>query len=95
MHSFTIILKAYDEIKKSKKVFKFISIQMCQYFNNSLHQVIWVQFYFFRSYNTAKRFQGEKSVPDESWSLISEEELLSQSDSSPFLYLWILILFSG
>ena len=62
---------------------------MRQQFRSNPYQFIWIQFYFLRYYSTAKIFQGEQSLPNESFSLVSVEKSLSYSDSSPPPYVLI------
>ena len=67
-----------------------MSTQIRQYFNNNLHQFIWIQFCIFRCCNTAKIFQGRQSLSSESLSLIPVEKFFSYSESSPLSYVLIL-----
>ena len=67
-----------------------MSTQIRQYFNNNLHQFIWIQFCIFRCCNTAKIFQGRQSLSSESLSLIPVENFFSYSGSSPLSYVLIL-----
>ena len=58
-----------------------MSTQIRQYFNNNLHQFIWIQFCIFRCCNTAKIFQGGQSLSSESLSLIPMEKSFFYSES--------------
>ena len=48
--------------KKSNSVLYCTSTQICHYFKSNLHQLIWIQYYFFRRHSTSKILQEGKSL---------------------------------